>query len=472
MKKKLCISLIVAVMAIYGCSFAPKYSKPQISLPSEPASVTDNTSTINTNWWENFGDENLNLLIEEALKNNDDLKLAVARIEEARSRLGFAKADRYPVINANGTASRQKTSAEVSFFGGAYINNYFSLSADVAYELDLWGKIKNRKEAALSALLSTKAGKDALQLSLISNVATVYFNLVSLGRQLQTTENILTSYKEIYEFRQKQYKHGVLDEMVVQQAKAQYDSVRILLENLKEQDAILKSTLSLLLGRTPKEIFDNLHNINHKLPEPIVVPAMLPSKLLESRPDIMQAEEYLKAANFQIGVAKAAYFPSISLTGTMGLESFELNKLLQSSAKMWGIGGNLLQPVIDFGRIKSNVKITEAQQKEAVIQYIMTVKTAFKEVYDALVKINTAGKKLSAQEEELKALERVLFLANKKYDVGVVDYLTVLDAQRGYLNASLNIIGYQTEVINNQVVLYKVLGGGWDKNSLSKNDPA
>nr|CBX30721.1 hypothetical protein N47_E42330 [uncultured Desulfobacterium sp.] len=291
MKKKLCISLIVAVMAIYGCSFAPKYSKPQISLPSEPASVTDNTSTINTNWWENFGDENLNLLIEEALKNNDDLKLAVARIEEARSRLGFAKADRYPVINANGTASRQKTSTEASFFGGAYINNYFSLSADVAYELDLWGKIKNRKEAALSALLSTKAGKDALQLSLISNVATVYFNLVSLGRQLQTTENILTSYKEIYEFRQKQYKHGVLDEMVVQQAKAQYDSVRILLENLKEQDAILKSTLSLLLGRTPKEIFDNLHNINHKLPEPIVVPAMLPSKLLESRPDIMQAEE-------------------------------------------------------------------------------------------------------------------------------------------------------------------------------------
>lgn len=470
MNKKLCLYAIVTVMAFCGCSFAPKYTKPQLNLPAEKPIVADGTATINTDWWKNYGDENLNLLIEEALKNNDDLKLAVARIEEARHRLGFTEADRYPVINANGTASRQRTSAEASQLGYAYMNNYFSLSAQVAYELDLWGKIKNRRDAALSVLLSTKASKEALKLSLVSNVATVYFNLVSLGRQLQTTENILNSYKEIYEFRQKQYKHGILDEMVVQQAKAQYDSVKILLENLKEQDAVLKSTLSLLLGRTPSEIFDNLHNINQKLPDPITVPAMLPSSLLSNRPDIVQAEEALKATNFQIGVAKAAYFPSISLTGALGLHSFELDNLMQSSARMWNIGGNLIEPILDFGRIDSNVKITEAQQKEAVIQYVKTVKTAFKEVYDALVKIKSSGNKLTAQEEELKALERVLTLANKRYEVGVTDYLTVLDAQRGYLNSSLNLINYQTEVINSQVILYKVLGGGWDKDSLSKKD--
>ncbi|MFH2045487.1 MAG: efflux transporter outer membrane subunit [Pseudomonadota bacterium] len=468
MNKKLCIFILVSALAFCSCSFAPKYSKPPVNLPPDSAKVADNAAAINIKWWENYGDEKLNLLIEEALKNNDDLKLAVVRIEEARYRLGFAKADRFPIINANANASRQRTSEEASFFGGSYINNYFSLSASVAYELDLWGKIRNRKEAALSSLLSTKAGKDSLQISLISNVATVYFNLVSLGRQLQTTENILTSYKEIYEFRQKQYKHGILDEMVVQQAKAQYDSVKILLENLKEQDALLKNTLSLLLGRTPNEIFDNLYTIKLKLPEPIKVPAMLPSKLLENRPDIVQAEEVLKATNFQIGVAKAAYFPSISLTGALGLESFELDNLMRSSARMWNIGGNLIEPVLDFGRRNSNVKITEAQQKQAVIQYVKTVKTAFKEVYDALIKIKTSGNKLSAQEEELKALERVLFLANKKYEVGVVDYLTVLDAQRGYLNSSLNLISYQTEVINSQVVLYKALGGGWTKDLLSK----
>ncbi|MBU1052208.1 MAG: efflux transporter outer membrane subunit [Proteobacteria bacterium] len=469
MKKRLYIYLLVSAIGFYSCSFAPKYSKPQVNLPPDLAKTACDTA-INTKWWQNYKDENLNMLIEEALKNNDDLKLAATRIEEARYRLGFAKADRFPFINANAAASRQRTSAEASQLGSAYTNNYFSLSADVAYELDLWGKLKNRKEAAYSTLLSTKAGKDTLQLSLVSNVATVYFNLVSLARQLQTTENILTSYKEIYEFRQKQFKHGILDEMVVQQAKAQYDSVKILLENLKEQDALLKNTLSLILGKTPNEIFDNLYNINLQLPEPIKVPALLPSKLLENRPDILQAEETLKAANFQIGVAKAAYFPSISLTGALGLHSFELDNLMQSSARMWNIGGNLIEPVLDFGRRNSNVKITEAQQKQAVIQYVKTVKTAFKEVHDALIKIKTSGNKLSAQEEELKALERVLFLANKKYEVGVVDYLTVLDAQRGYLNSSLNLISYQTEVINSQIVLYKALGGGWTKALLSKND--
>lgn len=470
MKKRLYIYLLVSVIGFYGCSFAPKHSRPQVNLPPEPAGVVDDTAAINTKWWENYEDENLNMLIEEVLKNNDDLKLTAARIEEARYRLGLAQADRFPFISAKAAASRQRTSAEASQLGSAYTSNYFSLSADVAYELDLWGKLKNRKEAAYSTLLSTKAGKDTLRLSLVSNVATVYFNLVSLARQLQTTENILTSYKEIYEFRQKQFKHGVLDEMVVQQAKAQYDSVKILLENLKEQDALLKNTLSLLLGRTPNEIFDNLYNINLKLPDPVNVPAMLPSKLLENRPDIIQAEEALKAADFQIGVAKAAYFPSISLTGALGLHSFELDNLMKSSARMWNIGGNLMEPLVDFGRIKSNVKITEAQQKQAVIQYVKTVKTAFKEVHDALIRINTSGKKLAAQEDELKALERVLTLATKKYDVGIVDYLTVLDAQRGYLNSSLNLISYQTEVINNQVTLYKVLGGGWTKDLLSKNE--
>ncbi len=470
MRKKFCVIIIIALTAFCSCSFAPKYTKPQINLPPDTVAVADDSAAINTEWWKNYKDENLNLLIVEALKNNDDLKLAVARIEEARHRLGFAEADRFPVINANATGARQKTSKEASLSGREYTNNYFSLSASVAYELDLWGKIKNRKDAALSALFSTKAGKDALKLSLVSNAATVYFNLISLGRQIQTTENMLKSYKGIYEFRMKQYEHGVLDEMVVLQAKAQYDSVKILLENLKEQDAVLKSTLSLLLGRTPDEIFYKFHDINTNLPEPIAVPALLPSLLLENRPDIVQAEEAVKAANFQIGSAKAAYFPSISLTGALGLHSFELDNLMQSSARMWNIGGNLLEPIVDFGRINSNVNISEAQQKEAVIEYVKAVKTAFKEVYDALIKIKTSNNKLSAQKEELKALERVLTLANKKYDVGVVDYLTVLDAQRGYLNASLNLISYQTEVINNQVVLYKVLGGGWTKDYLSKND--
>lgn len=470
MKHGILAYLILAIMLFPGCSFAPQYAKPKVELPPEPLKAADDAAKINIEWWKNYQDENLNLLIKEALKNNDDLKLAVARLEEARARLGLSEANRYPLINANAAALRQKTSDEVSPLGKGSTDNYFALSASVAYELDLWGKIKNQREAALSALLATSASKEALKLSLTANVATVYFNLVSLDQQMQTTENILNRYKDTYEFRLKQYKHGILDEIVVQQAKAQYDSVKILLENLKEQDAVLKSTLAILLGRTPNEIFSNRYLIERKLPEPIAIPALLPSKLLENRPDIVQAEEALKAANFQIGVAKAAYFPSISLTGTLGLQSLELDSLIQSSAGIWNIGGNLMAPILDFGRIKSNVKITEAQQKEALIQYVKTVKTAFKEVYDALAKITTSRNKLKAQEEELKALEKVLTLANKKYEKGVTDYLTVLDAQRGYLSATLNLTRLQTEVINNQVVLYKALGGGWGRDYLAKSE--
>lgn len=470
MKCKIFIYPMLTALLLYGCSFAPRYTKPQIELPTEVSPKTEVTVSIPIEWWKNFNDDKINRLIAEALQNNDDLKLAVARIEEAIARLGNSEANRYPTIHAGATALRQKTSKEVLLPGGGITDNDFTLSGSVAYELDLWGKLKNQREASLSALLSTKANKEAIKLTLVSDVATAYFNLVSLGEQIQTTEDVLNRYREIYEFRLKQYKHGVLDEIVVQQSKAEYDSTKILLENLKEQKIILMSALSILLGKTPKEIFENQYSIGENLPKPIVIPAQLPSKLLENRPDIIQAEEALKAANFQIGVARAAYFPSISLTGILGRESVELGNLIHPSAAMWSIGANAAASVLDFGRIKSNVKIMEAQQKEALIQYVMTVKVAFKEVYDALAKIETSGNKLKAQEEEREALGRVLTLANKKYEKGVTDYLTVLDAQRHHLSALINLISLQAEVINNQVILYKALGGGWDKNYLVKNE--
>lgn len=467
MAKKYCVFLVMMILALSGCSFAPQYTKPKTDLPPEPAKMAEGVSTIKLDWWKNYGDENLNLLIAEALKNNDDLKLAVARLEEAKARLGLAEANRYPNVNAGAAAIRQKTAAGMPPFGMETTENFFSLSATVAYELDLWGRIRNQRQAALSTMLAGSAAKDALRLGLVANVATVYFNLVSLSRQIETTENILGSYKSIYEFRLKQYQYGILEEIVVQQAKAQYESVKILLEDLREQDSVLKSALSLLLGRTPQEIFAKLTMVENKLPAPIAVPALLPSKLLENRPDIAEAEEALKATNFQIGVARAAYFPSLSLTGALGLQSVELDNLMNASARVWNVGGNITAPLLDFGRIKANVKITEARQQEALIHYIKTVKAAFKEAYDALIRVAASRNKLQAQEDEMQAWAKILTLATKKYEAGTADYLAVLDAQRGYLSTSLNLISRQTEVINNQVVLYKVLGGGWDRDSLA-----
>jgi len=462
---------MLAIIMCSGCSLAPPYVKPQMELPPEPAAATSSAATINIEWWKNFQDETLNLLIDEAFKNNDDLKIAVVRIEEARALLGLSTANRYPLIKADASASRERIAVMPGVPGLEGItSNFFNLSAAVAYEVDLWGKIKNQRQAALSILLATSAGKDALQLSLAADVATLYFNLAALSRQMQTTEEILGRYKDIYEFRRKQYQHGVLEEIVVQQAKGQYDAAKILLEALKEQDNVLKSTLSLLLGRTPREIFAGLQQIKPRLPEPIAVPALLPSKLLENRPDIVAAEEGLQAANFEIGVARAAYFPSLTLTGALGQQSLELKNLMDASARIWNVGGNLTAPLLDFGRISANVKITEARQQEALLRYAKTVKTAFKEAYDALAKIETGSNKLQAQSEEQQALDRVLTMATKKYEAGATNYLTVLDAQRGHLSSALNLTTLQTDVILNQIVLYKVLGGGWKRDYLGKEE--
>lgn len=467
MAKKYCVFLLMMYLTLTACSFAPQYTKPPLALPPESDQAAAAAATIKLDWWRGYGDENLNLLIAEALINNDDLKLAIARLEEAGARLGLAEANRYPAVNAGASAVRQRTAAVMPPFAIANTDSLFGLSATVAYELDLWGKIKNQRQAALSSLLAGGAARDAVRLGLVANVATVYFNLIALGRQIETTGNILHSYKNTYEFRLKQFQHGILEEIVVQQAKAQYEAVKVVLENFKEQQGVLKSTLSLLLGRSPQEIFANRTFVERQLPAPIAVPALLPSKLLANRPDIAEAEEVLKAANFQIGVARAAYFPAISLTGGLGLQSVDLDNLIDASARVWHVGGSLTAPLFDFGRIKANVKITEAQEQEALLRYTKTVKTAFKEVHDALIRLAASRNKLQAQEDEMQARAKILDMATKKYTIGTTDYLTVLDAQRGYLSTTLNLISMQTEVINNQIVLYKALGGGWDRASLT-----
>ncbi|MCD6130143.1 MAG: efflux transporter outer membrane subunit [Deltaproteobacteria bacterium] len=461
MKNKTLILWISAILLLSSCSFTPKLSTLKMDLPSKYDNKTAQKQIINVNWWKNFNDSNLNKLIEEALKNNDDLKLAVVRVEEAWAYLGLSKANLYPTINAAASGYRQKTSNETLPKDTGTIFNNFSLSSSVGYELDLWGKLRNQKKAALSSLLASEANREAVKLSLVSNVANIYFNLVSINKQLQIAEKSVKSFKETYKYRQKQCKYGVANELVAKQAKAQYANAKVLAESLKEAKVIQMSALSVLLGRSPKEIFENKFALNQALPEPVKIPAALPSSLLEDRPDIKVAEENLRAKNALIGVARAAYFPNISLTGLFGYNSENLSDLIQSSAKIWGVGPSATIPIFDFGRIKSNVKITEAEKKAALVQYTQTVKNAFKEVFDALKKVKISKQKLKAQKEEAEALKRTLYLSQKRFDNGYSSYLEVLDAQRGFLNARLNLARFNTEVITNEITLYKALGGGW-----------
>ncbi len=459
MRSKVLIVLSSTVLLLSSCSLAPKLSTPKMDMPSKYDNKT--AQSINVNWWKNFNDKMLNSLIEESLKNNDDLQLAVARVEEAKAYLGLQSANLYPTIGASGQQLRQQTSKEMSPYKISTTSNTFNLSGSVSYELDLWGKLRNQKKAAISQLLSSRANQETVRLTLISNVANSYLNLISIDKQLDIAKKTEKSYKETYEYRKKQYKYGTINEIVISQAKAQYEGAKLLVETLTNQRAVLMSSLSVLLAKSPKEIFDNNIALNKELPKPIKVPAALPSSTLENRPDIEAALENLKSKNALIGAAKAAYFPSISLTSILGFQSLELSNLLQRSAKFWNFNPQASMSIFDFGRIKSNVEIAKAQKQEAIIQYKRTVRNAFKEVFDALNTLKSDKSKLKSQEKLVASLRKVLELSNRRFDTGYSDYLEVLDSQRGYLNARLDLEKLKAKVLVDQVTLYKALGGGW-----------
>ncbi|MFN3395822.1 MAG: efflux transporter outer membrane subunit [Thermodesulfovibrionales bacterium] len=453
---------IVLFIVLFGCSFTPELKKPEIDIPSDlkpsALSLKPEAYSLQPYWWRQFNDPVLDNLIEEALRNNDDLMIAVSRIEQAGAILGISSSQLYPFLTAGGSFTRARVSEEIHNGGGT--NNTFTLSAMVSYEIDLWGKLRNKKGADLSRFLATKAARDSLEIGIISAVASTYFNLISTDRQIKTAQEIMQRQKDIYEFRQKQFRHGLIDELTLEQSKAEYESTGILVETLKSQKDTIKSSLSILLGKSPKDLFESEIEISSDLPEKLFLPLMLPSELLLKRPDIIQAEENLRAANFEIAVARASYFPSIILTGSAGFQSNELSNLIQSSASFWNIGAIAAGTVLDFGRTKNTIMLKEAQKKEALLQYVRTVRTAFKEVYDAIINLEQSIKRLEAQKAQLDSLEKVIALAEKKYERGLTEYLTVLDSQRGYLNARLNLIRLQTEVINNHVFLYKALGWG------------
>ncbi len=462
--KKVVITLGISFL-ITSCSFAPEYSRPKVSLPSvKNTEKSIQKEEISTDWWKQFGDENLNRLIEEALKNNDNLLLAYERINEAAALYGLARSNLYPLLQGNAQPSRFKTSKEVNPFSKAH--NDFQISGVLSYEVDIWGKLRNEKRAKLSSLLAQKAYADAVKLKLISDVASLYFDICAVNRQIEITKDLVKKHEESLSLRKKQYEIGLIDVLPVEMEKSQLNNTKLTLEKLIETRKVLNNSLSLLLGREPKEIFEKKEINCSKLPEPIEIPPFLPSELLNRRPDIIQAEEELKAANYSIGVAKANYFPSISLTGALGFESSTLSNLVQSSAKFWNVGALISGPILDFGRTKSNVKVAESRKRQAVINYVQTVKRAFSEVHEALLKLQSIKKEIDVQERLLENYHSILNTTLNRYENGLVDYLNVISAERNYERAQLNLVTLKKDYLKQEVLLYKALGGGWRKEDL------
>lgn len=470
MKNSLYYSAVLALI-LSGCSLSPELNVPSTQFPQAyRADVKSETRYVDAAWWSNYHDAKLSALIEEALANNYDLQSAMANISLARATLSRSTSDRYPSLDVQGSGQRIRSSADT--FNSKAHNTYndFSLSAVLSYELDLWGKYKEAEASSRASLISSYAAKDTVKISLASSVAESYFTLISLYEQLDITHETIKAREEGLKRNEAKYTLGAIAKGTLLSERAELNSAQITKDALEQAILLQQSALAVLVGKSPEAIAafskDGLPRV---LPSDVNVPANLPSELLTKRPDITQAEENLKAANANIGVARAAYFPSISLSGALGFESTQLSNLMKSQSGMNSFGGSLAAPLFNMGKTSSNVQSAKANKELAEIAYAKSVQQAFQEAYDALNKRHTLTQKLEHQLSYEKNIEQVYGLAKKQYESGYGDYLTLLDAKRNLLSAKLATSQTKQALLSSGVSLYKSLGGGWDKEVFERH---
>jgi multidrug efflux system outer membrane protein len=460
-------SAALALLAA-GCALGPDYKRPAV--PTPPAwrdgPATEAESLANTPWWEVFEDPQLQDLVRIALQENRDLKIAVERIEEARARYGFTKADFWPGVDLNATAGH------IQFTEGSLVHtpegdaasgdldaSIYAVTADLSWEIDFFGRIRRATEAQRALLLGTEEARRSAVLSLVADVARAYHELRDLDRRLEIARRTIASRREYVQLARDRFEGGLTPELDLRQAEAELHRIEAIVFDFEALIAAKENELSVLLGRNPAAVPRGRPVEEQKLPGD--VPSGLPSALLDRRPDIREAEQRLAAATANIGEAKALLFPRIALTGSYGFISTELDTLFDAPSQAWNIFGNLLQPLFHAGKNKRRVEVTESRQRQALYDYERTVLQAFRETEDALVLYRKSGERRRAQGERVKAERKVLELAELRYRGGVAAYLEVLDAQRSLFGAEMD----ETQAIGAHLVslvrLYKALGGGW-----------
>jgi multidrug efflux system outer membrane protein len=459
------ILLVASITA--GCTVGPNYARPIVTAPdvyrgatpSEPL-TTDAVSIGDQAWWDVFQDETLRELIRTALQQNLDLRMAATRIMQARSQLGITRADQFPTVDVGVGVSRNRVAKSVVPFPlDPYQRSDLQLTASASWELDFWGKYRRATEAARASLLASEWGRRAVVTSLVSDVATAYFQMRAFDLQLEIAARTLASRRESLRLTEVTARGGATSLVDVRQAEQLVFNAAATTADLERQTAQLENDISVLLGRNPSDVprGDSLEQQTH-VPD---VPVGLPSALLERRPDIRQAEQQLIAANANIGVAKAAYFPQIALTGAAGLESAALSSLITTPAGLWSIGAGLTQPIFNAGRIRSRVALSQAQQEEAVLAYQQTILQSFREVSDALVGYRK-GRDFREQEQLLnRSAADARRLAEIRYRGGATSYLEVLDSDTRMFSAELGVTQAELSELLAFVQIYRALGGGW-----------
>ena len=459
--KKLSIFLLVLLLA--SCkAVGPDYIKPTSNLPpefSEASNAQSAADDILRQWWRHYQDEKLNELVEKALKNNINIALATARIDEADASMREVGASLYPQVNLDAAAKRSKVTELGTFptFGGAVRNN-FTFGLNTSYEIDFWGKVKRSKEAAAANAVATRQAKETVELSLVGLVASNYLQLRGLDAQIAVTSENQKSRADSLALTKRRLAGGVASALEVSQAEVAVSNLDAQIIELNRVRAITLHQLAVLTGELGLKIAAGDLRI---LPVPPLPPAGLPSQLLENRPDIRQAEQALIAENAKIGVAKSAMYPSISLTGNLGAESVSLGDILKAGARIWTFGLGLDLPIFDSGRREARVDQATARQKQALAQYQTAIQNGFREVNDALINRRLNAEREQAYVASQTAAKKALSVAENRYKAGYSAYLEVLDAQRVYNDASLAAVQAKQAHYIATVELFKTLGGNW-----------
>jgi multidrug efflux system outer membrane protein len=455
------ITGLLAVLLVAGCMVGPDYEKPPIDNPASwRIDATEAQDLSNSEWWGQFDDQVLNELIEEALEHNKDLLIATARLDEFLGRYGVARADLFPQAGAEGAAAREQISESVTPLGPSIDNpdNIYQAFLTATWEIDLWGRLRRATEAAQAELLSTAEARQTVIQTLVSSVALGYIDLLNLDRQLEISRETVKTRKESLEIFTKRHLAGVISNLELSQVKSEYYLALARVPELERAIGQRENALSVLLGRNPAPIKRGGTIAELKLP---IAPAGLPSGLLNRRPDLRQAEQTLIAANARIGVARAAYFPTVSLTGFLGTGSRDISNLFEGNSKAWNFAGNVTVPIFTAGRIKGQIEAAEAIQQQALVNYQQAIQNAFREVNDALIDQDLTRETLDAQGQQVMALKDYSRLARLRYDEGYSSYLEVLDAERSLFNVDLTYTQTRADLFSAMVSLYKAMGGGW-----------
>jgi multidrug efflux system outer membrane protein len=463
MKKTAFLGILAVLVLEAGCLMGPKYNRPAVNVPQEyraPArqQAAAASSLGNEQWWQLYQDPVLTQLIHTAITQNYDVRIAAAHVLEAQAQVGITRANQLPSANVGADVFSEQNAKVTNLFP-AYQVNGGELNLSVIWNLDFWGKYRRQTEAARAQLLATEWGQRAVLSSLVANVATAYFQLRALDSELEISQRTLASRQQSLNLTRVLESHGSGSGLDVSQAEQLVYTASETIPDLERQIQQQENVLSVLLGENPQSIPRGRALTDQPVPES--VPAGLPSELLERRPDIQQAEGIMIAANAQIGAAKAAFFPSLSLTGLGGLESNALHSFITAPSETWYAAFNVSQPVFEGGALRSQLRLARANSQEAVLSYQQTVQNAMEQVSNSLVASEKNREFREQQELLTKAAQQTDQLSEVLYKNGGASYLQVLTSETNYFSAELNLVQAQFNERLALVQLYQALGGGW-----------